>query len=270
MKELVMSHPHGSSRLPENAFEAMKAAISLTQIIDNSSYSRWLPKPPFLIPAVIEILKSCQTWGSLVEVVSGEADMFCAEDVRKHGGIILTGDSDLLITDLGPDGKVSFFTDVVEVDRPAKSEGLVACKFSLHAINDLLGLNNVGGLPRVAFEKVKSRGSFAQALERAKNSNANGLESPEFQEFMQEYSMKEYLPKIHPVQSILNSLDPRISEIVIQNLVLDGNGAVPDAHTAQNSRGPQTLAMFLPIMIEVRYYFRCSSWHISEHELPTK
>ncbi|KAI3316797.1 hypothetical protein HD806DRAFT_419921 [Xylariaceae sp. AK1471] len=261
MKDLVTSHPAGSSKLPENAFEALRAAISLTQTIGNSSHSRWLPKPPFLVPAVIEILKSCQTWGPLIEVVSGEADMFCAEDVRQHGGIILTGDSDLLITDLGPDGKVSFFTDVVAADRSAKSQGLVACKFSLHAINDLLGLNSVGGLPRVAFEKAKWRVSFAEALERARNSNGNDLESPEFQDFLQEYSIKEYLPKDHPVQSILTSLDPRISEIIIQTLVLDGNGTAPNAGTPENSRGPETLAMFLPIMIENRD--RKSAWTMS-------
>ncbi|KAI0456452.1 XPG domain containing-domain-containing protein [Xylaria acuta] len=254
MKDLLASHPHGSSRIPEDAFETIKPEISLTQNIGHSSHSSWLPKPPFLVPAVIEILKSCRTWGPLVKVVSGEADMFCAEDVRRHGGVVLTSDSDLLITELGPDGTVSFFADVVAADRSDKSQGLVACKFSLHTINNTLGLNNVGGLPRVAFEKVSCRTSFNEALKRAKNNSDNSLESSEFRTFMEEYSMKEHLPKGHPVQGILSSLDPRISEVIIQTLLLDGNGAVPDAGNGENSRGPETLAMFLPIMIEVSFF----------------
>ncbi|TGJ86729.1 hypothetical protein E0Z10_g2071 [Xylaria hypoxylon] len=247
MKGLLTSHPHGSSQLPEDAFDTIKAEIALTQSFGHSSRFSWLPKPPFLVPAVIETLKSCHTWGPLVEVVSGEADMFCAEDVRRYGGVLLTSDSDLLITDLGPNGNVAFFTDVVEANQSDKSEGLVACKFSLNTINDTLGLNNVGGLPRVAFEIVRSRISFNEALKRARSRNDNTLESFEFQNFREEYFMKEYLPKDHPVQKMLSGLDPRISEIVIQTLLLDGNGTVPDA----SSRGPETLAMFLPVMIEV-------------------
>ncbi|KAI0546571.1 hypothetical protein F4679DRAFT_408522 [Xylaria curta] len=264
MKDLLASHPHGSSRLPEDAFEAIKSEISLTQSIGHSSHSSWLPKPPFLVPAVIEILKSCRTWGPLVQVVSGEADMFCAEDIRRHGGVLLTGDSDLLITDLGPDGTVSFFTDVVAAHRSDKSQGVMACKFSLHAINDALGLSNMGGLPRVAFEKVNCRTSFNEAIKRVKNSNNNdnNLESSEYDAFKQEYSMKEYLPMDHPVQKILSNLDPRISEVIIQTLLLDDNGTVPDDSSGEKSRGPETLAMFLPIMIENRN--RKSAWSMSE------
>ncbi|KAI1749473.1 hypothetical protein F4782DRAFT_304409 [Xylaria castorea] len=263
MKDLLASHPHGSSRLPENAFDTIKPKISLTQTIGHSSHSSWLPKPPFLVPAVIEILKSCRTWGPLVKVVSGEADMFCAEDVRRRGGVLLTGDSDLLITDLGPDGTVSFFTDIVAANRSDISQGLMACKFSLHTINDTLGLNNVGGLPRVAFKMVNCRTSFNEALKRAKNGNDNdnSLESSKFHTFKQEYSMKEYLSKDHPIQGILSTLDPRISEVIIQTLLLDDNGNVLDAGSGENSRGPETLAMFLPIMIENRS--KKSAWTMS-------
>ncbi|KAI0538074.1 XPG domain containing-domain-containing protein [Xylaria digitata] len=216
MKDLLNSHPNGSSQLPEDAFATMKPEIALTRSFGHSSRFNWLPMPPFLIPAVIEILKSCRTWGPLVEVVCGEADMFSAEDVRCRGGVLLTSDSDLLITDLGPNGSVSFFTDVVAANRSDKEEGLVACKFSLNTINDALGLNNVGGLPRVAFEMVRSRIKFDEALKRARGNNDDVLESFELQNFMEEYFMKEYLPRDHPVQRMLSSLDPRISEIVIQ------------------------------------------------------
>ncbi|KAI1124658.1 hypothetical protein F5Y10DRAFT_248979 [Nemania abortiva] len=260
MKALLASHPLGSSRLQGGAFEAIEAEIALTRNVGHSSHSNWLPKPPFLVPAVIEILKSCRPWGPLVEVVSGEADMFCAEDIRRYGGVLLTSDSDLLITELGPNGSVSFFTDVVAASRSDKSQGLVACKYSLHAINDTLGLSNVGGLARVAFEKVRCRTSFNDALRRAKDNGGN-LESSEFVAFMEEYCMKEYLSKDHPVQRVLSSLDPRISELVVQTLLFEGAEDVPNLDDADNSRGPETLAMFLPIMIENRD--RKSAWTMS-------
>ncbi|KAI0875965.1 hypothetical protein GGS24DRAFT_260906 [Hypoxylon argillaceum] len=260
MRDLLVSHPYGSSKLPDGAFETIKPEIALTQNI-SQSHSSWVPKPPFLIPAVIDILKSCHTWGPLVEVVSGEADMFCAEDIRRYGGVLLTTDSDLLITELGANGSVSFLADVGPADRSDKYQGLVACKFSLHAVNNTLGLNNVGGLPRVAFEKAKHRTSFYEALSRAKYGIDKTLESPEFRTFMEEYSMKEYLPKDHPAQRILSNLDPRISEIVVQTLLFHGEGTVPDFGSANNSRGPETLAMFLPIMIENRD--RKSAWTMS-------
>ncbi|KAI1822249.1 hypothetical protein F4861DRAFT_515316 [Xylaria intraflava] len=261
MTDLLTSHPHGSSRLPVDTFETLKPTISLIQT--HGQYpSRWLPKPPFLVPAVLEILRSCRTWGPLVEVVAGEADMFCAENVRQHGGTVLTADSDLFITDLGSDGNVSFFTDVIAADLSDESQGLVARKFSLHATNDRLGLNEVGGLARVAFDMSISGQKWQHALERTKRNQLDHTpDSSEFIAFMEELSMKKYLPADHPIQNILSSLDPRISEIIIQTLLFDGDGASADRDQAKNSRGPETLAMFLPIMIEKRD--RKSTWTMS-------
>ncbi|KAI0508664.1 hypothetical protein F5B22DRAFT_658973 [Xylaria bambusicola] len=259
MKGLLASHPDGSCVLPEDAFETIKSGIILTQTVGASSNLRWLPRPPFLVPAVVEILKGCRTWGPLVEVVSGEADMFCAEDIRRHGGVLLTSDSDLLITDLGHDGSVSFFADIAVTDRSAEPQGLLASKFSLESINDALALNNLGGLPRVAYEIARSRSSFNEALERIRNRNYEDiLHTSEYQTFLEEYSMKEYLPMDHRMQSMISTLDPRISEIVIQTLLFTGDGIVPDVNSAQHSRGPETLAMFLPILIEDRS--RISAW----------
>lgn len=253
IKALLISNPSGSTGIPEDAFERIGPDISLTRHAGDfqSHELRWLPKPSFLVPAVAEMLRSSPTWGPLVEVVSGEADEFCADDVRRHGGVLLTGDSDLLISELGPEGSVVFFSDVLSVDESGDSEELVACKFPLHAINDELGLNNVGGLLRVAFEKMMGKISFDEALSRAKDNAGDTLESFAFQAYKREHSMKEYLPKDHPAQKIIPSLDPRISEIVIQGLLLDGKETVPYAGSSENFRGPETLAMFLPVMIEV-------------------
>lgn len=240
MKGLVTSHPAGSTKLPENAFREFKTEISLT----SPSLPASLPQPPFLVPAVLEILRSSPTWGPLIEVVAGEADNYCAEHVRKHGsGIVLTGDSDLLITDLGPEGKVAFFSHMVSAPQ---DDGVLACQFSLPDLNKTLGLKDVGGLPRVAFEIEKKPCNFAEAVERAKNSNNDDSDSLDFQKFVQEYCMTEYIPKEHTLHKVLSDLDPRVSEIVIQTLLLKG-----DTTSTTTTRGPENLAMFLPIMIEV-------------------
>ncbi|GAP91966.1 putative DNA replication initiation factor cdc45 [Rosellinia necatrix] len=258
MRDLLNTHPYGSPKLPADAFDIVKSEIALTH---NIHHRRWLPLPPFLVPAVIEILRSCQTWGPLVEVVPGEADMFCAEDVRRHGGVILTNDSDLLITDLGRDGTMSFLHDLVAVDRWDKSQGLMTRKFSLHAINDALGIGNVGGLPRVAFQTITDRINFPMAIHQVRCMKGNDLKSPEFRDFMEEYSMKEYLPIDHPVKKILSDLDPRISEIVIQTLLLGNTKPMQTKESSGSARGPDALAMFLPVMIEDRS--RKSAWTMS-------
>ena len=217
MKDLLTSHPEGSPVLPGDAFEALEGGISLTQTTGPSSYLRWIPKPPFLVPAVVEILKSSHTWGPLVEVVSGEADMFCAEDIRQHGGVLLTSDSDLLITDLGHHGSVVFFEDIAVSDPSHEPQRLLASKFSLDSINDALALNGLGGLPRVAFEIAKSRSNFNKALERVRDMKGEDItDISKLQTFLEEFSIKEYLPKDHPLQEMISTLDPRISEIVIQ------------------------------------------------------
>jgi len=251
MKDLIISFPTGSSRLPENTYGAVKTGVALSQT--HFRHTKRPPNPPFLIPGVLEILRTDQKWGPLVEIVPGEADMYCAEYVRQHGGIVLTTDSDLLVTDLGVDGGVSFFDDVTHIGNSPASVGLTALKFSSHAINDLLRLDNVGGLGRVAFEIQKHGLSLKEAKPRAEAIALTDSEQSEFREFMEEYSFKTYLPNDHAIQGILSTLDARIAEIVVQALTLDGSGA--------DDRGPRRMGMFLPVMIEDRS--KKSAWHMS-------
>ncbi|KAI0842247.1 XPG domain containing-domain-containing protein [Hypoxylon sp. FL0890] len=259
MKALVSSEPFGSATTPESAFSDLIADITFTRLIGRTT-SNTLPKPPFMVPAVLEALKNSEDWGPLVVVVPGEADMFCAQDIRENGGTLLTSDSDLLIQDLGPEGNVSFFWDVVPVDPTSKQPGMMACKMSFHDINERLGLTNIGGLPRVAFEKQKGGMGFNTALQKARDSRKDTLNSLEYLTFLEELELKEYIPAHHPVLSILSSLDPRISEVVIQTLLLE-KGPESSALDAKKLRGPETLSIFLPILVENRD--KRSAWTVS-------
>ncbi|RYP04509.1 hypothetical protein DL764_004410 [Monosporascus ibericus] len=169
-------------------------------------------------PAVIEALTACEDWGPLIQVVPGEADTFCARDVRQNGGIVLTSDSDLLIQDLGPDGRVSFFWNIV-YDRSSGIPALSASTFSFHGINDQLGIKEVGGLPRVVFEQIKGRLGFEEAVEKAKNDTQEVVTSLDYLNFMKEYQVDECIPADRSVLNAIVTLDPRISEIVIQTLL---------------------------------------------------
>ncbi|KAI1659851.1 XPG domain containing-domain-containing protein [Daldinia decipiens] len=261
MKALASSRPFGSPTTPEGAFRDVRANTTLTRISSRSLLDA-LPKPAFMIPAVLEALKASEDWGPLVVVVPGEADIFCAQDIRENGGTLLTNDSDLLIQDLGVKGCMSFLWDVIPVDPDSKESGMVAMKISLHDINDRLGLTNLGGLPRVAFEKQKGWMSFDAAVQKVRNSHEDTLHSPEYQAFVDELQGKEYMPSHHPVFTMLSSLDPRISEVVVQILLLEQMEENPtesddpaelDDPTELDEktlRGPETLSIFLPVMVE--------------------
>lgn len=250
MKAFVSSQPFGSARTPENAFGDMRADMTLTRQVSRATET--FPKPPFMVPAVLEALKNSDDWGPLVIVVPGEADVFCAQDIRANGGTLLTSDSDLLIQDLGPNGRVSFFWDLVPIDPTSKELGITACKMSLSDMNDRLGLTNIGGLPRVAFEIQKAKVGFNAALQKARDSREDTLNSLEYQSFMKELELKEYIPSDHPVLDILSKLDPRISEVVIQTLLLDEKETQSPILDTKTLRGPETLSIFLPIVVENR------------------
>ncbi|KAI0381957.1 XPG domain containing-domain-containing protein [Hypomontagnella monticulosa] len=250
MKAFVSSQPFGSAKTPENAFGDMRADMTLTKQVGRSSDT--YPKPPFMVPAVLEALKSSNDWGPLVIVVPGEADVFCAQDIRVNGGTLLTNDSDLLIQDLGPNGNVSFFWDIVPAGPTSKEPGMTTCKISLSDINDRLGLADIGGLPRVAFEMQTTRVGFNAALQKARDSREDTLNSPEYQSFVKELKLREYIPHDHPVLGILSGLDPRISEVVVQTLLLDEKETQIPTPDIKTSRGPDALSIFLPIVVENR------------------
>ncbi|KAI0396009.1 hypothetical protein F5Y17DRAFT_420809 [Xylariaceae sp. FL0594] len=267
MKELVISFPAGSSKLPESIYNAIEKGSALPQ--SGFPYMAIVPKPPFLIPGVLEILRAHQEWGPLVEIVPGEADMYCAEYVRQHGGTILTTDSDLLVADLGENGTVSYLSDIIPAEHvpsptselsdivPAgqspTSVGLTALKFSSRAIEKSLQLDIPGGLGRVAFEMEKHGLKFNQATRPGKVMALTGSRKLRFQEFLEDYTFKTYLPKDHFIHGVLSTLDARVAEIVVQALTLDGSGA--------ETRGPDSMSMFLPVVIEDRS--KKSAWYMS-------
>ncbi|KAF8473196.1 XPG domain containing-domain-containing protein [Kalaharituber pfeilii] len=74
------------------------------QNVSNSSKSTVLLKkpahisaPPFIVNTALSYLASNPRWSSLVETVPGEADGWCASNALRDGGLVISGDTDLLL-----------------------------------------------------------------------------------------------------------------------------------------------------------------------------
>jgi len=211
-----------------------------------------LPASPFLVPAVIEAVLASQ-FAEVTRVVAGEADAYCADQARKHGGTVLTSDSDLVAHDLGPDGAVVFFKDL-QIDESTTGETMLkGTRYVPAEIAEALGLK---GLTAFAFAVEKDRHrTFKECVNLAKQQPDD---DPKYDVFRREYSsiglhsalagrMNGSLPQ--SLQKVLESLDPRISEYVHQ---------LPPPKPEQ-ARTNRDYKMYLPFLIDDPT--RASAWN---------
>ncbi|KAI5866469.1 XPG domain containing-domain-containing protein [Durotheca rogersii] len=263
MKGLRNSHFEGLLRVPEHAFRDIKTGIGMTSLTMSSTTDKH-PKPPFLIPSVLDALRNSQTWGRLVQVVPGEADTYCAQDIRESGGTLLTTDSDLLLQDLGLEGKVSLLHDVVLSDDDSESPRVMAPQFTLGEINKRLNLKRVGGLLRVAFEMKRLNTTFESALRSIRSDVKRARHSSKYESFVMGFQPKEDLGDNPLVLGMISSLDPRTSEIVIQTLLSKARGALSGVLTTETTealRELDMLSIFLPVLVE--NHQKSSAWETS-------
>ena len=202
-----------------------------------------LPAPPFLVPAIIEALLTSK-YKAITSVIPGEADAYCAHFARKHGGIILTSDSDLLVHDLGEAGRVILFKDIDSIHLPSKGKCLKVQQYQPFAIAAKLGLPNLVSL--AYFMSEDNHCTFADATKLAKERHAG---TREFTDFREQYDSLPILSSLaveylsaskRPVFGLLSQLDPRISELVHQIIM---------KQTCSAGEG-RTLDMYLPFLID--------------------
>lgn len=225
------------------------------------------PAAPFLVPVIIDALGDSETYKDVIEVVPGEADLYCGRHLKQHRGLVLTGDSDLLVHDLGTNGSVAYFQDI-EPLPDTKSGALHSPIYYPATIADRLTLPKSHGLRALAFEMVMdSHGTFRKLLLQASSLNAINTYEDQYAEFMREYHS---LPANTtdssdnrnecPVAFIeaLRKLDPRISEYVLQfpsimrcidNMELTG---APELGSVQ---------VFLPFLVDCP--IRTTAWEVS-------
>lgn len=217
-----------------------------------------LPPLPFLVPAIIEALAD-SSYADVVEVVPGEADPFCARFAKEHGSIVLTGDSDLLVHDVGDKGSVAFFKDFLQDDETSEVSSLI---YQQAVIAERLGLPSPNGLQYLAFEMhMEGHGSFKQLVAQAKLKRSSLDHPTAFAEFIREYESIKSNPKtddsgMTETLQILRKLDPRISEYVLQFTSL-----ARITRYSPFEQTPKDIHVFLPFIVDCPV--RTNSWEIS-------
>lgn len=241
------AHPRGASpaQAPVPCTDQQTSPADLLSTRPGHKYLRALSIPPFLIPAALDALHHSH-YATITKIVPGEAEAFCAAAVRNGGGTILTGDSDLLVHDVGKRGCIALFLQI-GVRRQGSCQVLEAPVFRPHSIAARLGLEN---LRRLAFEVQSDR-----ALRSLLAAKSLSLRAPANPAALADFDT-EYLPSVvsevtAQLPAVLNStpcfLDPRLSELVF-------TASLPDC---------DFLPMYLPPLIEDPT--RSSAWAPSEH-----
>lgn len=227
-----------------------------------------LPIPCFLVPAILESLRSSARYGRLTRLVAGEADPFCAQAVEIHGGTLITSDSDLLLYDLGPDGNVVFLNDISISDPPsqalttqesagsaAQTRAISALVYNQHAILKNMGPKS-GRQDLLAFAYELSMGSYSSlaqwTVEAARTQQSNSdAEDHDYQRFVARY--QEPPVSWTPGIECLSFLDPRISEFVLS--MSDDFTIIDPDLVGQSQRTPE---FYLPQLLD-RWDLR-SAW----------
>ncbi|CAM1511070.1 Fc.00g085830.m01.CDS01 [Cosmosporella sp. VM-42] len=191
--------------------------------------------PSFHVPAIIEALEASPQYKSLVCLVPGEADAYCAQHLLERGGTVLTSDSDLLVHNLG-EGRVAFLREIY-LDGES---GLVCASFSPSQICKRLRLPT-HDLYRLAYER---KCCFHSTLPQILQKCAEAIkDETAYNDFCQEYLHYETasLPtsaQSHPLP--IDSLDPRLSELILQFGIDNKNTPILQEEDK----------IFLPILIE--------------------
>lgn len=212
-----------------------------------------LPDPSFFVPSILETLRGHERYGLLTHLVPGEADPYCARDVEKSGGIILTSDSDLLLYDIGPEGSVVFFKDL-QFDHQADAgdthaEGsIVAATYKQRTLCQRLSLESGQvSMLQLGFELTK----------RTRSRNLPPHSQWACFEYAAEYAVFALGYQSAPgffstTQMDVALLDPRISEFVLDWARIPTN-------QAQNFA--QDLTVWLPFLID--RWDQESAWNMS-------
>jgi hypothetical protein len=206
----------------------------------------------------LEALLKADAYKEAVEVVPGEADLYLGNFVHEHGGVIITGDSDLLVHDLGNDGAVCFLKDI----QLEESNQLASLLYRPAAIAGRLALPTSHGLHSLAFEMLMdSHGTFPKLIAQAKLMHSIKTYPEMFIEFIKEYKqLPETIAKddrkVPDVLLKLQKLDPRISEYVLQF-----HSLARIAGQTPLDQASKDLHVFLPFILDCPV--RTNAWEIS-------
>lgn len=252
-----------SNKVPCRAiFDSFNDAPNVFDTGQVRSKLKSLPPPSFLVPAILEALLDSLEYKDITSVIPDEADTYCAAYVNQSGGVVLTGDSDLLVRDLGPKGAVTFFNEI-ESSMESGIRSLTSLVYRPTIIVERLSLPVSHGISSLAFEISRDgHGTFSKLLQQAKSLTAANQYDVEYDTFRNEYSLERAglnfeLAAFAEPPLCLSRLDPRISEFVLQFsdvCRLSGRSETETRLTASTH-------IFLPFLIDS--YEHRNAWEIS-------
>ncbi|KAH6715981.1 XPG domain containing-domain-containing protein [Leptodontidium sp. MPI-SDFR-AT-0119] len=259
--QLTQFHQSNNEPCRSSFPQTNSTPVSLFQNTAVRSGLTALPALSFVVPAILEALKASSIYADITEVVPGEADLYCARYLEKHGGVVFTSDSDLLVHDLGHDGAVSFFHDIESSENDA-SGILRAQIFQPAVISDRLALPNSHGLHSLAFEiSMDNHGTFPKLLTRAQSLKAVKENLQMFEDFLKEYAplpIQSDLPTDVETLRVLRRLHPRTSEYVLHFPSLARIASQPLVSGKSASLSPH---IFLPFLLDCPV--RTNAWEVS-------
>ncbi|KAG5928897.1 hypothetical protein E4U42_007764 [Claviceps africana] len=231
LEDLYESNLHGCPA----SYVTQEAAGPDLKLFEDVTAGDRLVNPSFLVPSVIDALKNHEKYQSVTQLVPGEADQFCADDVCEQGGTVLTSDSDLLARNLGH-GRVAFFGDLREND----SSKITFKSFVPEKIFETIGLKYPEKALQLAYERqISPRAKFSEIVLR---SSRDLSPSAGYLVFQSRYASLTSSSLWKSGKCKLPSLkysDPRLSEMMLNFHLL-----------RQEESTPLPVRMFLPTLLE--------------------
>lgn len=267
LNSFFLATPHGVAETKSGT-----APVGQNRLFSSSSNkSQWaagtLPPPPLAVQAICDALRQSDRYGDLTQLVPEEADCYCADSVRIHGGdVVLTSDSDLLVFDLGEEGSVVFLNDIELGGAATKPDGLhVQRSYSPAKIAKRLGLPAKYGVSALAFELyMDSHPPEGKLLENARQATAIKESPGAYLTFMKQYSLfpLELGSSTALTPAELCNMDSKLSELAIQCLSLSSpeSGSGNPAESSGPDRDCSPLRIFLPTLVDA--WTHASAWEM--------
>ncbi|KAK1759522.1 XPG domain containing-domain-containing protein [Echria macrotheca] len=262
----------GSSKALANYYRANTAGVprqrahfeedaSVELFPDSGGKESKLPPPPptFLVAAIFDALRNSEEYSSRTRMVPGEADGFCAEHAVSNDAVVFTGDSDLLLHDIGPNGRVVFFGDI-EADL---EEGQLKCvQFRVSEIRRRLELNSEDGLAQLGFEIFTDpHSTLKEAAERARRRLTASKDPISYDKFLKQFVSPETAPRSECTSAL--SLDTKVSELLLSCLPMPDEKQELDDENGDSEGASKPVEMFLPFLLDCPT--RTSAWEPSRH-----
>ena len=167
--------------------------------------------PPFIVPAVIEAIQDSK-WADCTSVVPDEAENYCVEVASKTKSAVLSNDSDLLLFPAILEHGVLVRPESLTMSQDAGQRTIVAQVWRPGNIAHALGMTS---LTRYAFERSKDSTASDAVIRRCVKTDIDARHEVELKSFSTQYDLIS-APGLEDVK--LNSLDPRLAELVCQML----------------------------------------------------